>query len=197
MINQLKEKLPGSTLCILLFMVVAGVGRLLFPNCTDASYLLNFTPLGAMALYGGAYFTSWKKYAFPLLTLWLSDILLNRYVYYGEWKLFYECFYWTYGAFALMVVTGKYMLTKISIGRVISSTLVITMIHWIVTDLGVWLESSLYPPTLEGFQACLITALPLELYFLTGTLIYGSILFTSFEWLRQKLQLPDLKSSRI
>jgi len=146
----------------------------------------NFTPIGAMALFGGAYFSRARAFIFPLLTLWLSDILLNRFVFYGEWRFFYEGFYWTYGAFALMVLTGEVLLKKVNVKNVLVSSLIVVFIHWIVTDLGVWLEGTMYPKTLYGYWLCLVAAIPFERNFLIGTLLYSGIMFGAVEWLKTR-----------
>lgn len=178
---------------ILLFIIVTAIWRVFISTSGEISAMSNFTPLGAMALFGGAYFGRMKGFAFPLLTLWLSDIFLNRFVFYGEWVLFYDDFAWTYGAFALMVLVGKWMKTNESVGRFIGSSLVIVLIHWIVTDIGVWLGSTIYPQTIEGLWACLLAAIPYERNLLVGTLVYGSIMFGAFEWLKYKL--PALQTA--
>lgn len=176
---------------LLLFIIVTGAWRVMVSSGTEISILSNFTPLGAMALFGGAYFANWKGFAFPLLTIWLSDVVLNKLVFYGEWVLFYDGFLWTYGAFALMVLVGRWMKTNQSVGRFLGSTLLIVFIHWIVTDIGVWLGSTIYPQTLAGFWACLVAAIPFEMRFLYSTLLYGGILFGSFEWMRFKIPMLD------
>lgn len=192
-----KIKLDYKDTAILLFILVTAAWRVLVSTGVEfsASAMSTFTPIGAMALFGGAYLGRAKGLAFPLLTLWLSDIVLNKLVFYGEWRLFYEDFAWTYGAFALMVVVGRWMKSNKSVARFLGSSLIIVFIHWIVTDIGVWLGSTIYPQTLAGFWACLVAAIPYEQNFLAGTLIYGTILFGAFEWI--KLRLPALQTSSL
>ena len=115
--------------------------------------MANFTPLGAMALFGGAYFTRPKALIFPLLTLWFSDIILNRFVFFGEWVIFYDGFLWVYGAFVLMSLVGRWLQPNMGVGRFVGSSVMIVFIHWIVTDIGVWLSGILYPMTLEGLRS--------------------------------------------
>ena len=79
------------------------------------------------------------------------------------------------------------MQTNKSINRFLGSSLAIVFIHWIVTDIGIWLGSSIYPQTLSGLWACLVAAIPYEMNFLAGTLCYGVILFGSFEVLKRKM----------
>lgn len=181
------QKINPRSAILLLFMIVVAAVRILLHLQSNISPMANFTPIGAMALFGGAYFSSNKKaYLFPLLTLWLGDILLNRLVFYHEWRLFYEGFYWTYGAFALMVLTGQLLIKKVTIKNVIAASLIIVFIHWIVTDFGVWLEGTLYPKTWAGWWACLTAAFPYERNFLAGTVLYGGLLFGSFEWMQNR-----------
>lgn len=180
------------TIVILLFMLTVALLRVFLNIEAGFSLLTNFTPVGAMALFGGAYFNKeWKAFLFPLLTLWISDILLSRFVYYHDWRLFYGGFYWTYGAFGLMVIVGKYLLKNVSAKNIILSAFTVTFIHWIITDLGVWLGSSIYPQTITGFWGCLVAAIPFERNFLSGTLLYSAIMFGLFEWMKTKY--PSLK----
>jgi len=171
-----------ENLALILLLICTIVSRLIIYKDMSTSGLSNFTPVGAMALFGGVYFRKYRSFLFPLLILWISDILMNRFVYYGEWRLFYEQFYWTYGAFALMVQMGKYSMKKVSAGNFVLSVLTITFIHWIVTDLGVWLEGTLYPKTIYGFGLCLTAAIPYELSFLLGAVVYGAALFGTMEF---------------
>jgi len=170
-------------------MIAVAILRVVLNPEWGFAFLSNFTPVGAMALFGGTYFTSKKAYVFPLLTLWISDIFLGRFVYGNEWQLFYGGFYWIYGAFALMVIAGKLLLKNVSVKNILLAAVVITFIHWIVSDTGVWLASSRYPKTLEGFWACLMAAIPFERNFLAGTLLYSAIMFGSFEWMKSRYQL--------
>jgi hypothetical protein len=140
-----------------------------------------------MALFGGAYFSNRAKaFLFPLLTLWLSDLLLNRFLYYHQWRWFFEGFYWTYGAFALMVITGYLLIKKVNIKNIVLASLVVVFIHWIVTDLGLWLEGTMYPKTAAGWWACLVAAIPFELSVLLSTLLYSTIFFGLFEWMQRR-----------
>ncbi len=103
------KKFNPRMLVLLAFMLLAAVVRIVLTiGSSKCRPMATFTPLGAMALFGGAYFSkSYKAYLFPVLTFWMSDIILNRLVYYGEWRFFYEGFYWTYGSFALIAFAGQ------------------------------------------------------------------------------------------
>jgi hypothetical protein len=178
---------PRNTLLIIFIGTIAAIrvfinlGMLQFP-------MPGFSPLGAMALFGGASFTrQWKALCFPLLALCASDLVLSFTVYdplrhgllYGGW-------FWTYLAFVLMTLSGRWIIKKSMISSIATATFICVFIHWIVSDLGVWYHSRLYAKTFLGFIDCLAAALPFELSFLAGTVIYSTILFSIFHYFMQK-----------
>ena len=122
-----QQKFNPRIIFLLALMTAVAILRVVLNPKSGFAFLSNFTPVGAMALFGGAYFTSKKAYIFPLLTLWLSDILLSRFVYHHEWQLFYSGFYWIYGAFTLMVVAGNYLLRNISVKNIMAKLLKMQM----------------------------------------------------------------------
>ncbi len=177
-----------TVLIITGFIVFAALSRLL-------PHAYNFTPLGAIALFGAAYFTE-KKWALivPIAALWISDLLLNNLVY----SAYYEGFAWftggflfIYGSFALIVVLGYYLLKKISFGRVLGGALGASLIFFIVSNFGVWVASPLYPPTIEGLIMCYTAAIPFFHYTIAGNVVYSAILFGGYEWL--KATYPSLQ----
>ena len=106
---------------------------------------------------------------------------------------FYQGWYYTYIAFALMVLVGKLMIKRPNVQNVLGASLAAVLIHWLISDFGVWFGSTFYPQTLAGFWACLVAAIPFELNFLYGTLAYSAIMFGAFEGL--KLKYPTLSMS--
>lgn len=182
------SKFNPRTIVLLLFVLLTGAIRVITNLDTHLSPIANFSPIGAMALFGGAYFTrQWKSFGFPLLALFASDLILSFTVF-DQYRhgLLYGGWYWTYGAFALMTVTGRRIVKHVTVATILLSIFVCIFIHWIVTDLGVWLGGMLYAKTLSGFIDCLIAAIPFELSFLEGTLLYSALLFGAFEWMQQK-----------
>jgi hypothetical protein len=181
----METKSSYRTAVLLLFMLIIIGLRVIAPLSPDFKLLANFSGLGAVALFGGAYFKN-KVYAFvmPALVLFLSDLglTLTMGVDYG----FYQGWYYTYIAFILMVLVGKLYITKISVQDVAGASVIAVFIHWIVSDFGVWLGSTTYPQTLAGFWACLVVAIPFELKFLYATLGYSAIMFGAFEALKVK-----------
>lgn len=181
-------KFNPRTAVLLIFISITAVVRIILNFNYDISPLANFSPLGAMAIFGGAYFNKkWKALAFPLLMLFISDFILNQTVFKAYSSgILYSGWYWVYGAFALMAITGRWILKKITVNRFIISAIACVLIHWIVTDLGVWIWSKTYTQDLNGLMACLVNAIPFEWRFLAGTLVYGIILFGLFEWMKRR-----------
>lgn len=192
-------KFNPRTIAVLLFVLVIGVFRALIPVFGDVNVLANYSAVGAIALFGGAYFNSnSKSFTFPLLTLLLSDLILSLTVYksYNSGFL-YEGWYLVYGAFALMVLVGKLFLKKVNVYSVVLATIATVLIHWIVTDFGVWYGSAAYPQTLAGFGTVLFNAIPFEIRFLDGTLGYSAIMFGLFEFLKSKYPVLESRENKM
>lgn len=141
--------------------------------------LANFSPVAAMALFGAVQSGNYvKSLLVPVLALLVSDLLLYATVYsnYSDGFL-YGGWYWVYGAFVLMAMAAKLIVKKVTMASVATAVLVTVFIHWVVTDFGVWLGSTVYPQTVAGFVACLAAAIPFELRLLAATILYSGIMF--------------------
>ncbi|QNN44524.1 DUF6580 family putative transport protein [Pedobacter roseus] len=192
-------KFNPRTLILLLMILAITAFRLLVTFNSDELKFANFSSIGAVALFGGAYFKDHlKAFAFPILSLLLSDFILSITIFskYSSGFL-YEGWYWTYIAFALMVLVGRVMLKKVNVVNLLASTLVIVLIHWIVSDIGVWFKNPAYTQDLAGFWACLVKAIPFEIRFLEGTVIYGALLFGAFEILKAKYPVLKLQTQKL
>ena len=108
-------------------------------------HMHNFSPLGAMALFGAAYFAKkWQGVLIPLLATWVSDLFINNVIYaryYPEFTWFYSGFYWQYGSYILISVLGFFILRKVSMPRVIAGALSATTLFFLVSNFGCWLAN--------------------------------------------------------
>src|SRR5215217_5021940 len=121
-----RSRFNPRTPVLVLMIVLTGAVRVIFNFNYDISPIANFSPLGAMALFGGAYFDKrWKAFLFPLLTLFISDFILHQTVFkaYGNGFL-YGSWYWVYGTFLLMTLAGRLLLKRPSIAGFLVSTVV-------------------------------------------------------------------------
>jgi hypothetical protein len=175
-----ESKFNPSTLILLLVVVFVSIIRVAAPLSDNFKDIANFSAIGAVALFGGAYFNSnVKAFGFPLLLLLLSDIFIAKTSGYG---FFYGGWYWTYIAFILMVAVSKVLLNKVNIQNLSIAAVAVILIHWVVADISAMYIPGLYPPTLAGFWACLLAAVPFELKFLYGTILYGAVMFGFMAW---------------
>ena len=180
-------KFNPRTLTLFAFIFATGIIRTIINFDENISILSNFSPLGAMALFGGVYFNrQWKAFAFPIFSLLVSDLILHQTVFkkYGN-GLLYDGWYYVYAAILIMVMVG-WLIRKVNIGNIFLATLAVVFIHWTVTDLSVWLNNPKFPQTFAGYFECLVLAIPFEWRFFVGTLVYSAGLFGAFEWMKKK-----------
>lgn len=171
-----------------LLLIIVAMAILRIASFSGWGPLTVFTPIGAMALFGGAYFNgNVKPFAFPLLTLFISDVIVMLTFFAdSEYRtgILYSGWVWTYGAFALMAIAGKLIIRDINVKNIAIAVVVSTLIHWLVSDIGGCLAENKL--TFAVYIQRLITAIPYELRFLGGTAFYSALLFGLFEWLQTK-----------
>lgn len=153
---------------------------------------MNFAPLGAMALFGAAYFGKRGAGLLWIMIAWfVSDLVLNNFIYstQSEFSFFTEGAIFIYGSIALIFVLGKLLLKKISVGRMLIGSISASVIFFMVSNFGVWVQGYLYPLTWEGLVMCYTAALPFFQNTLTGDLLYSGLLFVAYENLfRQSME---------
>jgi hypothetical protein len=171
------QKINTRTIVLVLLIVMTAAERLL--SCRFPYVLSNFTPVGAIALFGGAYFSDkWKAYAIVLVTLFASDILINHF-YTSQWVFWYGGAWWTYLVFAIMVFVGT-LIKNINVASVGIASLISIAIHWLLMDLP-WLYGPMYPHTLAGYGQSLLAAILFERNMVLGDIVFCAILFGGFE----------------
>lgn len=178
---------PRNAVLMLIIVLIAFI-RVFNNFSTHITVLANYSPLAAITLFGSAYFKgNVKAVLFPLLTIFISDLVLFATVYHDYSNGFlYDGWMWVYSAFILIALIGKYIIQKINVQRIALAIIAAVFIHWIVTDIGVWIGSKTYPQTWTGFNACLAAAIPFELRLLTATIIYSAIMFGVFELMKRR-----------
>lgn len=133
----------------------------------------NFTPIGAMALFGGAYFGGRAAaFAVPLAAMFLSDLVIGL----------HSGMPIVYLLFALTVCMGFWLRERRSTARVAGASFAAALLFYLVSNFAVWLggHGALYPRTLEGLIACYIAAIPFFNNMLLGNAVYAAVLFGGF-----------------
>lgn len=195
------KQIHPRTVVLILFMLLGALYRLLLADNGHLPFA-NFTPIGAMALFGGCYFYNrGKAFIFPVLSLWLGDIFLNRYWFFNEWVFFYDGFIWVYGSFMAMVLLGHFI-KKVTVTRIMLSAVSAALLHWLVSDFGVWLGGGTdvttglaYTRDLEGLLRCYYLAVPYMQNMLIGNLLYSALFFGSFECLQKRYPVLNLQTA--
>ncbi|MGV8923521.1 MAG: DUF6580 family putative transport protein [Thermomonas sp.] len=154
----------------------------------------NFSPIEAVALFGGAYFAKrhWALLV-PLVAMFASDLILgvlNGGIY---WSYFASAGYvLVYACIALSTVLGFGLRGKVGAGRVLSYSLAGSVLFFVVTNFGAWLSDPAYSKTAAGLAAAYVAGIPFFQWTVLGTLFYAALLFGGFELLRSRV--PALRA---
>ncbi len=158
----------------------------LFAAATRFLMIPNFTAVGAMGLFGAAYFKrKYLAFVIPFVALFLSDLILNNVVYaqyYDGFVLFGTGAYWTYIGFGAIVLIGLGLLRKINILNVIGASISASLAFFLITNFGVWASGILYPTTGAGLLLSYEAGLPFFQYSLMGDLFFSGVMFGLYEW---------------
>lgn len=176
-----KEQVNTRFGVIVAIIVLAAASRFISP--------FNFSPIGAIALFGAAYFSK-KIWAFiiPLAALWVSNLILDNVIY----AAFYDGFQWfsnpfVYLAFAAMTALGSGLLEKVNVVTVLLSAVGGTAVFFLVSNFGAWLEMPhIYPRNFGGLAAAYAAGLAFLQNTLLGNVLYCGLLFGAFELLKYR-----------
>ncbi len=150
----------------------------------------NFSPIGAIALFAGAYMTN-RYFAFllPLAAMLISDVFLG---FYG-WEMLI-----TYSAFALTVGIGMFLRSNKSWYRVGFASISTSVLFYLITNFVFFYPATiapLYTHDLSGVLNSYIAGLPFFQNTVLSDLMFSSILFGGFYLL--SINIPSLKTEKI
>lgn len=155
-----------TQLMTLVLMVLAAAFSRLVPHPW------NFTAIGAMALFGGAYFPSKKQsLLIPLAALLLSDLVLG----------FHATMVFVYIGFAAIVLLGWTLRDHKTVARVGTLSLVTSSVFFLISNFGVWVMEGMYAPTWAGLVQCYVAAIPFFDNQIYGDLFFSALLFGGYE----------------
>jgi hypothetical protein len=145
----------------------------------------NFTPIGAMALFSGAYLgRRGLAFAAPIGALLLSDAVLG----------FYSGMQFQYFSLALIVLLGWLALSQVTILRLGVAAVASSVLFFAISNFGVWLVSGMYPHDASGLAACYVAAIPFFQNTVAGDLFYTTLLFGGFKL--AEILMPSLRSGK-
>lgn len=164
-------------------------------------HMPNFSPLGAIGLFGAAYFAKkWQAFLIPTATTWLSDLFINNLIYaqyYPEFTWFYKGFYWQYGSYLFITLAGIFILQKTNPQRVFAGALTSTTIFFLVSNFGVWADGTMYPKTFEGLMTCYAAGIPFLKGTFFGDLFYSGVLFGVFAMAQKQFPVLKLRNASV
>jgi hypothetical protein len=141
----------------------------------------NFTPVLAVALFGGALLRGPMAYLVPIGGMLLSDLLLGH------------AFTWMtpviYGCMAGGTALGRWLSQNRTWVRTGLAAVSGSLLFYVVTNFAVWLTGhGSYPHTLEGLLQCYTLALPFFRNGLAGDLFWTALLFGLFDLVRLSIR---------
>ena len=161
---------------LILLLIVAAAAMRLLPHPA------NIAPIGALALFSGAYLQRRFFYLVPLAALFLGDLHLGLY-HAGTMAAVYL-------GFLASTFVGRGLLHGGDVGRRRDTGPRITvavgagaLVFWLISNLGVWLFFR--PLTPAGLAQCYLDALPFLGRSLLGDALYAAGLFGAYRLARR------------
>lgn len=147
---------------VTLFTVWASVARF-FPHAA------NVTPVGALALFAGAYLSRRWGWIAPIGALLVSDALLGGY----ELPVMLS----VYGSFVAVAWMGSLLRQTVLPTRIIMGSLASSTLFYLVTNFAVWAATPWYTKDVAGLMTSYTLALPFWRNMLVGDILYTAIFF--------------------
>lgn len=143
----------------------------------------NFSPVTALALFGGAYFSS----RYTALGVTLAAMLAS------DWLIGFHPLMWAvYLSFAAVVLLGGLLREHRQAALPVAfAALGGSLLFFLVTNFAHWWMFNDYPQTFEGLLTCYVAALPFFQNALAGDLLFSALLFGGMALIDQRL--PGLR----
>ncbi len=185
---NMDKKLFTSRFWFVLTVILTGASMRLIPHWP------NFTPIAAIALFGGTYLNrKYLAFLVPIAAMFLSDILLG----------FHTTMFAVYISFVATVGIGLWLSRKPSVLGILGASLGSTILFFVVTNFAAWLGSPFYPQSfaglMESYAAGLVffnngaNGISFFMNSLVGDLFYNTVFFGVFYLAR--LRFPVLARS--
>lgn len=185
-----KDTRENIMIAVLIFLAI--ISRVI----TNNLQLWNFNAIGASALFGGMMIRNKRlAYLLPILTLFLSDLFLqfftNVQTFYGAYigQLFF-----VYGAFLFMTWIAT-RIKKADALTILIASIGSGVVFFLITNLGTFLTTNLYPHTLSGLITCYAAGIPFykegdlfssfALNGILGNVFFSAVLFGAWSLIKQ------------
>lgn len=178
-----------AILLILACLTIGILGKVL-------PHLPNFSPMLAIALFSGAFLSRKWGILVAIAAMFIGDLAIQALFATGVFPYggFYAGQFMVYLAIAAVALIGLAMHKKVNIGTTILGALSGSLAFFVLSNIGVWLSSGMYPLTFSGLTSCFAAALPFFQNTLMGTLVFTPILFGGYYFWQTKPQLQAQKA---
>jgi hypothetical protein len=179
----MKLSQKSAEFILALFFVLAGVILRLLPHAP------NFTPIAAIALFSGVYFSRKTALILPVAAMAVSDMFLG----------FYDIKIMTavYGSFILSVVLGFWLKNSKKWQTIGEAAVLSSVLFFIITNFAVWIFTPWYEKTFFGIIECYAMALPFLKNMLLGDLFYTASLFGVYELVKILIKKIFISNPRV
>ena len=182
--NFIKTKKFVEVAIAIIFILIGAFSRL-FPHPP------NFTPIAAIALFGGVYLSKRLAFILPIAMMLISDLFLGFY----EIKLMI----FVYVCFIISILLGFWLKNHKKWQTIFGASILASLIFFIFTNFAVFAFTPWYSKDFSGLIQCYFMALPFFRNTLLGDLFYVSLFFGIYELaailVREKLK-TGLKQER-
>lgn len=162
----------------LIFILVGAILRIL-------PHPPNFTPIVALALFGGVYLSRKTAFIIPIAAMLISDRLI------GFYQL--ELMASVYGSFLLSVILGFWLKRHKKWYTITGSSIVSSFLFFIITNFAVWAFTPWYVKTFSGLIESYVMGLPFLRNTILGDLSYVVIFFGAYEaariWIEKRFTI--------
>lgn len=167
---------------------------------------VNFSPIGAAFLFGGAVFArskSWKFLIGMLAFVLLSDLMLNNFVlrsFFPNETGFiglqsYMIF--TFVSYAIIFGIAKLLVHEKNVISIIGGSILGSIVFFLLTNAGAWVFDGLniYPDNFSGLLASWTAGLPFFKNSLLADLFFSGIFFGSFYLIKSFSKTKQLQEA--
>ncbi|MDX2196796.1 MAG: DUF6580 family putative transport protein [Cytophagales bacterium] len=147
-----------------LLILLATLSRLL-------PHPFNFTPIGAVALFGSAVFPSRYMGIFiSLASMLITDSIIG----------FHSSMWAVYLSFFMIGGIGLLLRNRMGAIAIFGASLASSVLFFVVTNFAVWLGSGMYSMDMKGLTECFVMAIPFFGNTFGGDIFYCIVLFGSY-----------------
>ena len=153
----------------IILLIVFGI------TCRFLPHPANFTPIGAIAIFGAMYLPKKWSLVLPITTMFIADIFI------GFYSL--PVMLSVYGSFLIMWFIGSKIRDNKKARNILGGTVLGSILFFLITNWAVWSFGTMYIHNINGLMQSYYMAIPFFRNSLLGDLFYISILVGSMEFI--------------